>query len=74
MRASADHAEGCAPQTLAQVAACAHAWRAGGEPEALPRVLPALPAAGAPRDVFVLFIGGDKEKAPAAAVALQKAL
>jgi hypothetical protein len=26
----------------------------------------------APRDVYLFFIGGDKEKAPAAAMALQR--
>ena len=73
MRADAAHAEGCAPEALAQVAACAHAWREGGEPAGLPRVEPPLPAT-APRDVFILFIGGAKEKAPAAAMALQRLL
>ena len=55
------------------MAACAHAWREGREPEALPRVEPPQPA-GAPRDVFILFIGGDKEKAPAAAMSLIRRL
>ena len=73
MRASAAQTEGCAPEVLAAVAACAHAWREGREPEGLPRVEPPQPA-GAPRDVFILFIGGDKEKAPAAAMSLIRRL
>lgn len=72
MRADASQAEGCAPQTLDQVAACARVWRDGGEPTDLPRVEPPAAAASAPRDVFLFFIGGDKEKAPAAAMALQR--
>ena len=76
MRAAAAEPQGVAPAVAAQLAACARAWCAGGEPEGLPRVEPAAaPAAGgAPRDVFLLFIGGDKEKAPAAAMPLLQRL
>ena len=74
MRADAAHTEGCAPEALAQVAACARVWREGREPAALPRVEPPQAAAAPPRDVFILFIGGAKEKAPAAAMALQRLL
>ena len=73
MRAAADEPEGLPAQALAQIAACARAWREGGEPSALPRVEPPPPAA-APRDVFILFISGAKEKAPAAAMALLRHL
>ena len=73
MRANAQHAEGCAPEVLRQLAACAQTWREGHEPLDLPRVGP-LPAPTAPRDVFMFFISGDKEKAPAAAMALQREL
>ncbi|MCG3190015.1 MAG: hypothetical protein LKCHEGNO_02581 [Burkholderiaceae bacterium] len=71
MRADKSLPEGIAPQALAQLAACARAWRDGGEPTALPRVeaLTGAPPAK-PRDVFVFFISADKEKAPAAAMAL----
>jgi len=69
MRADKALPDGVAPQALAQLAACARAWRDGGEPAALPRV-EAPPARAAPRDVFVLFISAGKEKAPAAAMAL----
>jgi uncharacterized protein YecE (DUF72 family) len=69
MRTDAKLAHGMAPNDLDQIAACAKAWQQGGEPEALPRVEPA-PAGVAPRDVFLYFISGAKEKAPAAAMAL----
>lgn len=74
MRAAADQPEGVAPEVAAQLAACARRWAEGGEPEGLPRVEPPPPGAGAPRDVFVFFISGAKEKAPAAAMALIRSL
>ncbi len=67
MRTDASLPQGCTPQALAQIAACCEAWRAGGEPDALPRIDPAPPATAA-RDVFLFFISGAKEKAPAAAM------
>ena len=73
MRASAAWPDGISPEAVAQVASCAKVWREGGEPAALPRVEPPSPPAP-PRDVFMLFIGGDKEKAPAAAMALLRQL
>jgi uncharacterized protein YecE (DUF72 family) len=74
MRAAAGEAEGIAPAVAAQIAACARRWREGGEPADLPRVEPPAAEPAGPRDVFVLFIGGDKEKAPAAAMALLREL
>ena len=47
----------------------ARAWAAGGAPPDLPR-LEEPPAARAPRDVFIYFINGAKERALAAAAAL----
>lgn len=64
--------EGYAPEVLDGLAACAHIWRDGGEPEGLPRVEVPPTAPAAPRDVFVFFISEGKEKAPAAAMALQR--
>ena len=72
MRAEAGEPEGCTPQVLAQLGACARAWRDGGEPSGLPRV--ETPRQGAARDVFMLFISGAKEKAPAAAMGLLRRL
>ena len=68
---------GCTPETLDRLAACARAWQAGGAPSGLPPVEPmpqtaAAPTdvSAAPRDVFMFFISGAKERAPAAAMAL----
>ncbi len=73
MRTDAGLPEGCTPQALDQLAACAHAWCAGGEPADVPKVEPAAPASQ-PRDVFMFFISGAKEKAPAAAMGLIRRL
>ena len=77
MRTDAKYADGCAPECFAPLAACATSWRDGAEPAGVPRVESApapAPAPAAPRDVFLYFISGAKEKAPAAAVALIRAL
>ncbi|MDP9043408.1 MAG: DUF72 domain-containing protein [Pseudomonadota bacterium] len=73
MRTDASHPDGCPPESFAALAACAHRWHDGAEPDALPRVLPPLDA-GPKRDVFMFFISGAKEKAPAAAMALLRHL
>jgi uncharacterized protein YecE (DUF72 family) len=67
MRTDASLPLGCTPQALDQIAACCEVWRRGGEPDALPRVEAAAPPAAA-RDVFLFFISGAKERAPAAAM------
>jgi uncharacterized protein YecE (DUF72 family) len=69
MRTDAAFPEGCTAAVFDQLAASAQAWRAGGEPAGLSKVEAAAPPA-VPRDVFVYFISGAKEKAPAAAMAL----
>jgi uncharacterized protein YecE (DUF72 family) len=50
----------------------ARIWASGGEPDDLPRVtkVASAKAAGKPRDVFIYFINGAKERAPSAAQAL----
>ena len=73
MRTEAALPEGCTPAAFDQLAACARAWREGLEPAGLPRV-EHPPAPVPPRDVFLFFIGGAKEKAPAAAMALLQRL
>ena len=75
MRTDASLPEGCTPRAFDQLGACARAWQAGSEPVGLPRVeaAPPLPTAQ-PRDVFMFFISGAKEKAPAAAQALLRRL
>ena len=52
----------------------ARTWAAGGEPDDLPRVEPAVKRKASPREVFVFFIGAAKARNPAAAMALQKRL
>lgn len=69
MRAEAGHASGYAGAALDAIADCARAWSRGEEPAVLPRVEPDPPPA-APRDVYLYFIDGAKERAPAAAMAL----
>jgi hypothetical protein len=73
MRTASDLQEGCTPEALDQLAACARTWREGCEPTGVPKV-EAAPASVEPRDVFLLFIGGAKQKAPAAAMALLRRL
>ena len=73
MRTDSSQPEGCAPEVFAPLAACARCWRDGAEPSGLPRVEPA-PVDAAPRDVFLYFISGAKEKAPAAAMTLLRQL
>lgn len=74
MRTRPELPQGCTPEALDAIAACARRWRDGAEPEGLPRVEPPPAAATAPRDVFVFFISGAKERAPAAAMALLERL
>jgi uncharacterized protein YecE (DUF72 family) len=71
MRCVADEPQGYSPAALAKWAECAAAWRDGGEPTGLPRVdeAPAAPSAK-PRDVFMFFISGAKQRAPHAAMGL----
>jgi uncharacterized protein YecE (DUF72 family) len=73
MRTDATLAEGCTPQAFDQLAACARVWCEGGEPAGVPRIEPAL-SIGEARDVFMYFISGAKERAPAAAMALLRRL
>ena len=70
MRTHAEIETGYAAADLDAWAARAQRWAGGHEPADLPRVEPAAPGAGPPRDVFVYFISGAKERAPAAAIAL----
>ena len=73
MRMDPKWPDGFEPQVFDQLADCARWWRDGNEPTGLPRIEPA-PSQAASRDVFVYFINGAKEKAPAAAMALLRNL
>ena len=69
MQSEAAIATGYAPGALDAWAHRAREWAAGREPQDLPRIGSPTPASGE-RDVFVYFINGAKERAPAAAMAL----
>ncbi len=77
MRSNGDLPAGFEPAVLDQYAVCARAWAQGQWPHNLPCIEedadPAL-ASSRPRDVFMFFIAGAKERAPAAAMALLGAL
>lgn len=74
MRTQAHERLGCPPQVFPALAASAQAWAQGRQPEGLPRIDGAPPAPDRPRDVFIFFISGAKERAPAAAMALRRAI
>ncbi len=72
MRARADEPTGYAASEIAAWTANARAWTQG---ETLAATQPlAAAAAKAPRDAYVFFINGAKERAPAAAVAMLQKL
>jgi uncharacterized protein YecE (DUF72 family) len=71
--AQADIPSGYSPQDIAVWAQRAHLWSCGSDPDDLPRVGAQQPRTEQ-RDVFVFFINGAKERAPAAAMALIGAL
>ncbi|MDM4765704.1 DUF72 domain-containing protein [Pelomonas sp. SE-A7] len=69
MRTSSELPQGCTARVLDGLAASSRVWQQGGMPTGLPLV-EAAPASGPERDVFLFFISGAKEKAPAAAMSL----
>ncbi len=73
MRSQSHLPAGFEAEALDAIAACARIWADGGEPDGVPRVAPPTPS-GVPRDVFLFFISGAKERAPAAAMALLERL
>jgi uncharacterized protein YecE (DUF72 family) len=74
MRTEAALPEGCTSQTLDQLAGCSRLLQEGGLPAGLPLLEPAQDVPTTPREVFVFFISGAKERAPAAAMALMQRL
>jgi len=72
-RSQADEPTGYAAPALGDWAARFRAWAAGSVPTDLKPIAPA-PKGGKPRECFVYFINGAKERAPAAAMALIKRL
>jgi len=73
MRTDSAVKTGYAPKALDRWAEAAKTWAAGDEPADVPLLEGAGKGAakkGKPRDVFMFFISGAKERAPAAAMAL----
>lgn len=71
MNSNASLKNGYAPKALDEWADKARTWSLGKQPEDLPYVEAGkLPRTGEARDVYIYFINGAKEKAPAAAGAL----
>jgi uncharacterized protein YecE (DUF72 family) len=69
-RSSAANETAYSAEELAAWAKRAKAWESGGEPDDLPRIAESAKASAKPRDCFVYFISGAKERNPAAAMAL----
>lgn len=70
MRTRSDLTTGVDAATLDALAASVRTWRAGSQPTGLPLIDPTHVPPHQPRDVYLLFISGAKERAPAAAQAL----
>ncbi len=68
MRTESQLSTGYSAAGIADWAGRASAWASGREPEGLTRVTDSSPPM--PRNVFLFFISGAKERAPAAAVAM----
>jgi uncharacterized protein YecE (DUF72 family) len=66
-RSNASILTGYAPDDLKRWSRRAKTWALGKEPTDLPRIAPKPKAVATPRDVFIYFINGAKERAPAAA-------
>jgi uncharacterized protein YecE (DUF72 family) len=69
MTARAEEPTGYPAPELAQWRARAGQWAEGGAPADLPRIASAADGPAMPREVYVFFINGAKERAPAAAQA-----
>jgi uncharacterized protein YecE (DUF72 family) len=74
MRSDSRIDTGYAPQALQEWKRRAYTWAEGGQPEDVPTIGPASASRTEGRDVFLYFINGAKEKAPAAAQALLQLL
>ncbi len=70
MRTESSRVTGVTDDVLDGLAASTRAWCAGTQPTGLPLVDPTHVPPVQPRDVYLLFISGAKERAPAAAQAL----
>jgi uncharacterized protein YecE (DUF72 family) len=69
-RAQADIETGYSEQALDEWTQRARMWARGAAPDDLPRIDSTAGAPSGPREVFMFFINGAKERAPAAAMRL----
>lgn len=69
MRTRVDVAEGYPATEIDAWLDHARTWAAGGEPDGLPRIAAPVPPLGE-REVYAYFIGGAKQRNPAAAMAM----
>lgn len=69
MRSRVDVAEGYLPDEIEAWLEHARTWAAGGDPDELPRIADPVTPLG-DREVYVYFIGGAKQRNPAAAMAM----
>jgi len=74
MNADLRYKDGYAPKSLDRWAEDVKVWAGGGAPAGLHVVAPESESLLAPADVFVFFINGAKERAPAAAIGLLRRL
>jgi uncharacterized protein YecE (DUF72 family) len=74
MKTEPQFESGYPPEGIAAWAGRGRAWAEGREPEGLARVAPPEAGEGRPRDAYLFFISGAKERAPGAAVATLAAL
>lgn len=70
MRTASKHATGYPPKAIKRWAKAAQVWAQGGEPDDVPLLETGPKKKAKARDVFMFFISGAKERAPAAAMAL----
>jgi uncharacterized protein YecE (DUF72 family) len=73
-RSESTEPTGYPPAAIIDWAERARTWASGDEPNDLPRVEKTKSPKSAPRDVFIYFINGAKERAPAAAMRLIESL
>jgi uncharacterized protein YecE (DUF72 family) len=71
---TSDQPTGYPPEDIARIAGMCRAWAAGEAPDGLPYRGKQADSRGAGGEVFAFMINGAKERAPAAALALAKAV
>lgn len=70
MKTESRYKAGYAPKRIDDWSRCAGEWHGGAVPAGLPAIATPASLRATPTDVFIFFISGAKERAPAAAMAL----